>query len=135
MDAENAEFDLLTILGVTHGFPTYGSHQQHILEFLTQSPVPGPFFGLLVTAACREWLLELHPVLRDVPARPEYSDGDYAAVDAWAEQLVSRIGTRLVVRPIPPERRDRRPLIDRVLDVAEPSTVFLADPTTPDCPD
>ncbi|MBK1785147.1 hypothetical protein [Prauserella cavernicola] len=115
-DADEARtFSLYMVLAVTHGLPSYGSHYRDILEFMSGETLPSPSSSLGVTEPCREWLHEQHPRLRDVPPRPDFGD-DEQAMDAWAAEQATRLGTtHLPVRPLPADRRDFTTPLKRIV--------------------
>jgi hypothetical protein len=132
VNANGREFGLDIVLAVTHGLPSLAEDYRVLLEYLSGLSLSAPTGVVGVAESCQEWVLEQHPRLREVPPRPDFH-GDARAMDAWAAEQAVRLGAeRLVLRPLPVERRDFPPVLDRVLDVVESSgplsKVFVRDP-------
>ncbi|WP_236788091.1 hypothetical protein [Amycolatopsis sp. GM8] len=128
MPDQAKEFDLYTILAITHHLPITARPYRDILEYLSGVPIPAPTHALGVVEPCAEWLIEQHPPLRDVPAVPDFQ-GDEAAMDNWADEQKARLGvSELAVRPLPEQRRRAiPPYMERLLDHIPPSKVYVAN--------
>lgn len=127
----NEEFPLYHVLGVTHALPMLGVDYQAILKYLTGQTL-SPVQALSVRDTCREWLLEQHPALRDVPPCPRFEqesiEGE-AAMDAWCDEQATRLGVQtLTLTPVPVERLDTRSDMERMLDHVDPAKVYIHNP-------
>ncbi|WP_020657267.1 hypothetical protein [Amycolatopsis benzoatilytica] len=137
---DTREFDLYSILAVTHRLPSNALPFRTILAHITRrelAAMPGAgVSALTVGAECRAWLLEQHPRLRDIPLPPDFHD-DEAAMDAWADEQAARLGVdRLPVAPLP-EGTPLRTSLGDLLDVIARARgglddVAVADPAAPD---
>ncbi|MEU3765271.1 hypothetical protein AB0E55_09460 [Amycolatopsis keratiniphila] len=127
------EFDLYSILAVTHGLPANAVQYRQILAHIVGREMPGAgMAALTVGPACKEWLREQHPQLAQIPTPPDFH-GDERAMDAWAAEQAARLGTdRLPVLPLPEHRRPGTGMGDFVNQVANPAKVVIVDPTQPD---
>jgi hypothetical protein len=119
------EFDLYSVLSVTHSLPSLWAPFREILEYLSGQPVIAPSHSIGVRDACAEWLREQHPQLNEVPGPPDFAD-DESAMDAWAAAQATLLGVEsLVCRPMPDERRQViGSYIERLLDHVDPTKVW-----------
>jgi hypothetical protein len=134
------EFDLYSILAVTHRLPSNALQFRTILAHITRrelAAMPGAgMSALTIGADCRAWLLKQHPQLREIPLPPDFHD-DEAAMDAWAAEQAARLGVdRLPVAPLP-EGTPLRTSLGDLLDVIAHARgglddVAVADPAAPD---
>lgn len=131
-DNVSRQFDLYAILAMTHRLPcSINDHlelQQHILQ---RPPSTGMW-----AQECKDWLLEQHPQLHQVPPIPDFHD-DEAAMDKWADQQKALLGTiNLLVTPLPPDRRPGATPGDLMTEVLaktpDASKVWSADLDKPD---
>ncbi len=127
------EFDLYSILAVTHGLPSNALQYRQILAHVVGREMPGAEMAALTAGpACKEWLREQHPRLNEIPAPPDFH-GDERAMDAWAAEQAVRIGAdRLPVLPIPVHRGPGTGLGDFLDRVENPAKVVIIDPAQPD---
>lgn len=120
------DFDLYSILAISHGLPSDWETYRAIAEFLTGHPMPGPAHALGIRDICGPWLIEQHPALGDVPPYPHFDTEQ--EMDDWAEQQAHHIGAHtLPVLPLPADR-PCPPFIERLLDRADPTTVYHHNP-------
>lgn len=123
------DFDLYTILSITHRLPVEGGPYQAILKHMTGLQL-SPLQSGRARDVCAAWLLEQHPRLAEVPERPVFKEGDYAAMDAWADEQRALLGaTSLPVAPLPPGEYTAKPIVEEVLDLGvPPEKIFVVDP-------
>lgn len=138
--SDKVEFDLYSILAVTHRLPSTARQFRTILAHILGveiDQVPGAGLAALTVAPdCALWLLEQHPQLRNIPAPPDF-DGNEEAMDVWAAKQAEVLGTeRLLITPIPPNRSRRDSLgdvLDTIADIrGDLNTIVIVDPTKPD---
>ncbi|MDS0137574.1 MULTISPECIES: hypothetical protein [unclassified Amycolatopsis] len=128
------EFDLYSILAVTHRLPSTALQYRTILAHMAGrdvSQIGGAGVSALTLAPeCRAWLLEQHPQLNQIPTSPDFDDD--ADMDAWAAEQAALIGAdHLPVTPLPPDRPRRLglgDLIDAISDANDVNKVFVLDP-------
>jgi hypothetical protein len=127
------QFEVYTVLSVTHGLPSGLDPYLDILTHLTGQPMDVVTAIRAVTVS-RPWLLEQHPRLADFvkPERFEherFTKDDYPAMDAWAAHVADQLGAQtLPVQPLPPGEWTRQTPIEEVLDHADPAKVIVVDP-------
>jgi hypothetical protein len=137
--SDTKDFDLYSILAVTHWLPSTALQFRTILAHLIRREVndmPGAgMSALTIQPTCRDWLLELHPQLHEVPAPPDFH-GDESAMDAWAEAQAVRLGVdRFPVEPLPvgePLRTSLGDLLDVMAEIrGDLDDVAIIDLTKP----
>ncbi|MGV9361957.1 hypothetical protein [Amycolatopsis sp. NPDC003731] len=126
------EFDLYSILAVTHRLPAGALQYRTILAHMVERDVDqiagAGVSALTLAPECRAWLLEQHPQLNQIPAPPDFHD-DEAAMDAWAAEQAARIGTdHLPVTPLPPGRPRRLGLAYLIDAIPDANKTFVLDP-------
>lgn len=127
------EFDLYSILAVTHGLPSTPQQYRQIVAHIVGEEVPGVVVtSMTLGPTCKEWLREQHSELARIPPPPDFH-GDDHAMDAWAAEQARRIGTdRLSVLPLPGHRRPGSELSDLLDRIENPAKVVIVNPDQPD---
>jgi len=107
-DPQSRIFGLYDVLALTHGLPRLSAVFRANLEYLAGVKLTGTA-PVGAVQPCREWLLEQHPALRDVPEPPDFH-GDMAAAERWANDQCRRLkAIGFVVRPMPLDRQTQLP--------------------------
>ncbi|MDJ1131221.1 hypothetical protein [Streptomyces iconiensis] len=120
------EFDLYTVLAVTHQLPIELEPFVEIYAWLTGQP-SSPLQAAHARDACVAWLLEQHPRLGEVPELPQaVAEGTDAAMDTWAAMQKARLGvTTLPVAPMPPGRYAAPGMTEVAADLAGAEKVWV----------
>lgn len=102
-EAEALQFDLRTILAVTHSPAIDDEHREALLAFLLRGRrFPEGSHGAEVREACAEHVLDLHPGLRQIPRVPVRLDND--AAEQWVTTQRTQYGDSLPLSPLPRHR-------------------------------
>ncbi|MEV8396673.1 hypothetical protein [Streptomyces niveus] len=105
-------FDLAAILSITHSLPIEAAPHVELLEWITGQEMYGPVFALGYRELCVDWLTAAHPQLRDL-TKPDFHEDDYAAQDAWVDEVAAQLGARtLPVAPMPADQVRPKDIID-----------------------
>lgn len=101
------EFDLSVVLSVTHRLPVDPAVRGEILTHLT-GLVLSPEDAEKALEVCSVGLVEQHPRLNGVPARPPFTAEDTESMNAWVERQKTLLGAQvLAVEPLPDGRYER----------------------------
>ncbi|NKE62951.1 hypothetical protein FXN61_42015 [Lentzea sp. PSKA42] len=131
MEPSTKNFDLYTVLAVTHRLPSDLGPYVEILSWMVGKTV-NQFEWISAHPICGEALAEQHPQLRDIPAAPDF-DGDERRMDAWADEQKARIGvSSLPVAPLSPDKREEALSVDAVAEAISLYKVWHLDLNKPD---
>ena len=95
-------FDLYTILAVTHRLPSDHKPYQELITYMINEPFTVSTLNVMmgVVDLCREDLFRQHPQLHDIPPIPEFHDSE-RAMDEWCDAQKAALGvTTLPVEPL-----------------------------------
>lgn len=94
------QFDLRTILAVTHSPAIDDEHRPDLVHFLLRGRrFPENTHGAAVREACAERILDLYPGLRRIPTVPVRLDDDAAA--QWITTQRAKYSNSLPLSPLP----------------------------------
>ncbi|MFD0687356.1 hypothetical protein [Actinomadura fibrosa] len=127
-DQNTREWDLYVILSVTHRLPVDLDPWLEILGFLIGDTGIGVVQGAAAQKEARDWVFTQHPQLRDIPAVPDFAEGDDAAMDEWANRYKQRYGQTLPLRPLPQARQVHRTVLEATLALAPSEKVIVINP-------